>query len=182
MVRWRRGANDSPGDREYFLGEVDDVLAAIDFVRARPDVDPTRVYVGGHSTGGTLALLVAASRPQVRAVFAFGPVAWVDYGQTGTALDGASDEELTIRSPIDSLAEATAPIFVIEGDQHANADQLAELGKAAGHAPVRLVLARGHTHFSDLAPATELIAARLVREAAGGPAFTLAEADLAAAR
>ena len=63
------------GDREYFLlGEVDDVLAAIDFVRKRADVDPKRVYLGGHSTGATLALLVAASQPPVRAVFGVGPI------------------------------------------------------------------------------------------------------------
>ena len=115
-------------------------------------------------------------------MFAFGPVDWVDYGATGTALDGASEQELTIRSPADSLAEATAPTFVIEGDQQANLDTFEPLRKAAGKAPVRFLAARGHNHFSDLAPATELIASRLVREAEGGPAFALAEADLAAAR
>ena len=54
-----RGGNDNPGRREGFLGEVDDVLAAADYVAAQPYVDPRRIYLGGHSTGGTLAMLVA---------------------------------------------------------------------------------------------------------------------------
>jgi dipeptidyl aminopeptidase/acylaminoacyl peptidase len=54
-----RGGNDNPGRREGFLGEVDDVLAAADHLSKLPHIDPTQIYLGGHSTGGTLALLVA---------------------------------------------------------------------------------------------------------------------------
>ena len=38
-------------------------------------VDPDQIYLGGHSTGGTLALLVAESTDRFRAIFSFGPVA-----------------------------------------------------------------------------------------------------------
>jgi len=55
-----RGGNDNPGRREGFLGEVDDVLAAAESLAAISYVDPARIYLGGHSTGGTLAMLVAA--------------------------------------------------------------------------------------------------------------------------
>ena len=54
-----RGTSGNPGTQESFLGEVDDVLAAADFLRKVDYVDPSRIYLGGHSTGGTLALLVA---------------------------------------------------------------------------------------------------------------------------
>ena len=182
MLPSLRGCNDNPGAREYFLGEVDDVLAAIDYLRKRPDVDPARVYLGGHSTGGTMALLVAASRPPVRAVFAFGPIAEVGwYGRTQTGLDHADDVERAIRNPLGSIGEVTVPVYVIEGDQGGNAGSFAPLRSAAGKAPVRFFVAPGATHFSTLAPITELIASRLVREAAGGPAFELSEALLAAA-
>ena len=175
-----RGCNDNPGDHEYFLGEVDDVLAALDFLRKRPDVDPTRLYLGGHSTGGTMALLAAASRPQVRAVFAFGPVAEIAvYSKLGTADDAAGAAELAIRSPVSSLSEANMPVFVIEGDQRGNSGSFAALRAAAKKAPVRFLLARGANHFSTLAPVTALIAERLVRAAAGGPAFDSSDADLA---
>jgi dienelactone hydrolase len=177
-----RGCNDNPGAREYFLGEVDDVLAAIEFVRKRPDVDPSRVYLGGHSTGGTMALLVAASHPAVRAVFAFGPIADVGgYGETGTGLDAADRAELAIRSPVHSIADVSVPVYVIEGDQRGNSGSFAPLRAAAGKAPVRFLLAHGASHFTALAPITELIASRLMREAGGGPAFELSEAMLDAA-
>jgi dienelactone hydrolase len=179
-----RGCNDNPGAREYFLGEVDDVLAAVDYLRRRPDVDPARVYVGGHSTGGTMALLVAASRPPVRAVFAFGPIDDVRrYGATGTGLDDIDFGEAAMRSPLASIGEVKVPTFVIEGDGRGNSDCFAPLRMVAqqNKAPVRFLLARGATHFTTLAPITELIAARVMREASGGAAFDLSEADLAAA-
>src|SRR5262245_20517464 len=38
-----RGGNDNPGIKEGFLGEVDDVLAAADFLAKQPYVDPNRI-------------------------------------------------------------------------------------------------------------------------------------------
>ena len=35
-----RGGNDNPGAKEGFLGEVDDVIAAADFLAKQPYVDP----------------------------------------------------------------------------------------------------------------------------------------------
>ena len=68
-----RGGNTNGGTKEYFLGEVDDVIAAARHAASLPYVD--RVFIGGHSTGGTLALLVAESSEEFAGVFAFGPVA-----------------------------------------------------------------------------------------------------------
>ena len=45
-----------------------------DYLAGQPYVDPERVYLGGHSTGGTLVMLVAASSDRSRAMFSFGPV------------------------------------------------------------------------------------------------------------
>ena len=74
-----RGGNNNPGHMESFFGEVDDVLAARALLAKLPYVDPERIYLGGHSTGGTLALLVAECSGAFRGVFAFGPV----YGPPG---------------------------------------------------------------------------------------------------
>ena len=68
-----RGGNNNPGYRENFLGEVDDVLAAADYLAKQPHVDPKRIYLGGPSTGGTLVMLVAESSDRFRAAFSFGP-------------------------------------------------------------------------------------------------------------
>ncbi len=69
-----RGGNDNPGVKEGFFGEVDDILAAADFLAKQEFVDPQRIYLGGHSTGGTLVLLTAECSDRFRAVFSFGPV------------------------------------------------------------------------------------------------------------
>src|ERR1700730_6260725 len=42
-------------DELDFVRGTHDVMAAIDYVRQRPDVDPDRVAVWGYCTGGTLA-------------------------------------------------------------------------------------------------------------------------------
>ncbi len=75
MVVSLRGGNDNPGEREGLYGEVDDVKAAGDYVARLSYVDPARIYLGGHSTGGTLVLLTMATTTQFRAAFAFGPMA-----------------------------------------------------------------------------------------------------------
>src|SRR5262249_22746789 len=58
MFPSQRGGNDNPGKREGFYGEVDDILAATDHLAALPYVDPEQIYLGGHSTGGTMVMLV----------------------------------------------------------------------------------------------------------------------------
>ena len=37
-------------------------------------VTSQRIYLGGHSTGGTLAMLVGESTDRFRAIFTFGPI------------------------------------------------------------------------------------------------------------
>lgn len=54
-----RGENGNPGRLELLYGEVDDAVAAVRFLAARPEVDPEHVYAVGHSIGGGLAALVA---------------------------------------------------------------------------------------------------------------------------
>ena len=42
-----RGGNDNPGHREGFLGEVEDVLAATEYLARQEYVDPTGALSGG---------------------------------------------------------------------------------------------------------------------------------------
>ena len=65
-ARLRDGRTRSPGRVEFCAGEVDDVLAAARFLATQPYVDTNRIYLGGHSTGGTLALLVSERRHRLR--------------------------------------------------------------------------------------------------------------------
>ena len=44
-----RGENGQPGSFTMFYDEVDDVLAAADYLAKVPCVDPNRIYIAGHS-------------------------------------------------------------------------------------------------------------------------------------
>jgi hypothetical protein len=122
---------------------------------------------------------VAASRPAVRAVFAFGPVANViDYGNylPPALTQSRSPEEIGLRSPLAWMDQIDVPLYVIEGEQ-GNADSLEQL-KHAGTPSAHFLLVRGATHFTLLAPATGLIAERLMAEAHGGAPFALSAQEL----
>lgn len=57
MIPVLRGEQGLPGDFTMFYDEVDDVKSAADYLRHEPRVDSTRLYLAGHSTGGTLTML-----------------------------------------------------------------------------------------------------------------------------
>jgi dienelactone hydrolase len=45
---------------------LDDALAAVDFLRQRPEIDAQRIFVLGHSLGGFLAPRIGEASPQLR--------------------------------------------------------------------------------------------------------------------
>lgn len=47
---------------------ADDVRAQVDFLRSRREIDPKRIALVGHSEGGVIAPIVAASDPQIAAI------------------------------------------------------------------------------------------------------------------
>jgi uncharacterized protein len=73
----RRGEGDSDGDPNPYAwsdGELD-LLAAIDFLKGRPDVEPGRIGGLGLSVGGETFLQAAAHSEDVRAVISEGATA-----------------------------------------------------------------------------------------------------------
>src|SRR5262249_39761937 len=71
MTPTLRGENGSPGSYSMFYDEVDDVLAAAEKLAQLPYVDGNRLYVAGHSTGGTLTLLASLASNRFRAAASF---------------------------------------------------------------------------------------------------------------
>jgi len=55
-----RGFGNSTKAQTTALGLRDDTLAAVAYLRSRPDVDPTRIVLAGHSLGGAMAIAAAA--------------------------------------------------------------------------------------------------------------------------
>jgi len=66
-----RGENGQAGIYTLFYDEVDDVLAAREYLCKQPFVDGDRLFVAGHSVGGTLALLAAEASKRFHAAVAF---------------------------------------------------------------------------------------------------------------
>ena len=177
-----RGGNDNPGHREGYYGEVDDVLAAADWLAAQPGIDPHRIYLGGHSTGATLVLLVAEASPRFRAVFAFGPVADpAEYGATEMPLDPTNEREMNLRRPITWLGSVHAPLFVFEGASGpvSNINDLHKLERATKNPNIHFEPVQGANHFSVLAPTNQLIARKVQADtgATSNIAFTRDELD-----
>lgn len=164
MFPSQRGGNDNPGQREGFLGEVDDIVAATDHLASLPYVDPNQIYLGGHSTGGTMAMLVGECSDRYRAVFALGPVAAVaQYGGDYVYCDPNNEQELMLRSPIFWMHCVNTPMYVFEGAQQGNWDGSIEVMADENKNPnIHFFKVPGHDHFSVIAPVAELLAGQIV--------------------
>ncbi|MEM7013996.1 MAG: prolyl oligopeptidase family serine peptidase, partial [Verrucomicrobiota bacterium] len=167
-----RGENDNPGRFELFYGEVEDFLAAIDYVKKLPYVDPDRVYIGGHSTGGTMTLLAAAAGADVRAAFSFGGCPDMvelmadgeGYGNTPYPASSLRDHEL--RSPLRYTKFIEIPTFYFEGeDNYFYVESAHEMERIANmnDVPFKAYSISGD-HFQLLAPITKLIAEKIHKD------------------
>jgi carboxymethylenebutenolidase len=56
--------------------QLDDVMAALSFLKSVPGIDSGRISLAGHSFGGQLTLLAAGNDPTVRAAVAFAAAAY----------------------------------------------------------------------------------------------------------
>jgi len=169
-----RGGNDNPGFIEGFYGEVEDIIAAAEYLKKLDYVDPNRIYLGGHSTGGTLALLVAEVTNSFRAVFSFGPVTDIrGYGAEKLPFDTGDHKELELRAPGRWLQAIRNPTYVFEGTKpRSNITELERLSRTSRNSFVHFHPVRGADHFSILAPMTQLIAAKILHD--NGPASNIA--------
>lgn len=170
-----RGENDNPGQYEMFYGEVDDALAAIDYLAQLPYVDPNRIYMVGHSTGGTLTLLTAAANStKLRGAFSFGGVAdlW-DILKTGalpypeTPFNSRSRQERRLRSAIDYVEHLRTPTWYFEGNDSPSflngPLRMEQRARAAG-APFEVHVVAGGDHFNIVQPIGKLIAAKILSD------------------
>jgi len=175
-----RGGNDNPGEREGLFGETNDVKAAGDYLASVPYVDPARIYLGGHSTGATLTLLTVEATDRFRAAFAFGPIASPSHNYMGyMGVKVAGDADLDRRSPVSFLNTIKTPTYVIEGDS-GNIVHLNLLKKYTANPRITFLPVPRASHFSVLAPATELVAKRILADTGAKPSITFTDAEMAA--
>lgn len=155
MMPILRGENGSPGSFTLFYDELDDVLAARKVLERRPDVDTKRIFVSGHSAGGSLALLAALASRSFRAAAPLSGTVDASMHAEEPELapfDTTNAEEARMRSAIVFAASFKCPTRIYFGDEEDWAKdgslETARRAKAAGH-DVEAVVVPGD-HFTML--------------------------------
>jgi alpha/beta superfamily hydrolase len=161
-----RGGNSNPGFLEGLYGEVNDIESAYEYLKQVDYVDPKRIYLGGHSTGGTLALLVAESTANFRAIFSLGPVGRTAvYGNEDFFFDTENNKQWLVRSPAFFLKHIQSPTFAFEGtDGSNNLSELQYMRDLNTNMKLKLYSIKKHDHFSLILPLTKLISQKILSD------------------
>ena len=160
---------------------AEDLGAAVDWLRTRPEVDPGRIGVIGHSVGAGAALLLGSRRNDLRALVslaAFGHPAWmmrrwlrakgVPYWPLGAYVlryvQWVIGHRFDDIAPVNTVRRVACPVLLVHGD----ADDIVPLADAqailaAGvNDGVRLLLVPGsHDRYTDLDRSIEQLLAFL---------------------
>jgi dipeptidyl aminopeptidase/acylaminoacyl peptidase len=156
MVPAFRGENGQEGAFSGFYNESADALAASVVLAAQPDVDPSRLFVSGHSVGGTLTLLAALSSKRFRGASSFSgnPSAYAFFKRfpEDIRFDTNDPREFQMRSAVCYAGSFKCPVLIQHGTDETRVQDISELtmkrAKAAG-LPVDHAAVRGD-HFSAL--------------------------------
>lgn len=156
MIPSVRGENGQKGNFSGFYDEVDDVLAASDRLRHMPGVDPHRLFLAGHSIGGTLTMLTAMTTHRFRAAapISGNPDAFAFFNRypQDIRFDDKNPREFQMRSPVCYAHSFKCPMKVMHGSEEVHfVTRVGVLSRRAREAHVNMdvdVLPGGH--FSAL--------------------------------
>jgi dienelactone hydrolase len=159
MTPTLRGENGLPGSYSMFYDEVDDVLAAAEALARLPYVDGNRLYVSGHSVGGTLTLLASMTSNRFRAAASLSgspdQVSWARGQSELVPFDPSDKREFQMRSPLAFPRSFQCPVRIYYGEQEflfaSVSQKTAGLAKKAGR-DVEAVSVPGD-HMSMVDPA-----------------------------
>ena len=132
------------GGKPSITGAVHDGIAALEYVRTRPDVDPKRVVIFGQSLGAAIALAATARDPDIRAMVlespfsSFRSIAQIKAGRIpvlGWLLKPLTWLLISGRhNPSNEIRSLDCPLLIIHGD----ADKVVPLNEG------RSLFARAH--------------------------------------
>ena len=122
MTPMLRGENGLPGNFTMFYDEVDDILAAAEYLLKQPYVDAKRLFVAGHSAGGTLTMLAAQASNKFKGAASLSGspdrVTFVNGGWKDKApFDQGDIREFRLRSPVAYARSFKCPARLYVGDQ-----------------------------------------------------------------
>lgn len=160
-LRYDKRARDYPSriDEASFTPTeeyVPDAVVAINLLRARPEIDPSRIFVLGHSEGGTFAPLIARTDPRVAGVI----LAAAGAEPLGAALVRQVTYLSTLPGPIGTQAKAELPAARQAG---AHMDDPVPANQSTSPQVAALLGGAGPTYFLDLLHYNEVAAARAIQ-------------------
>ena len=163
-----RGGNDNAGNIEVNYGEVDDVIAAAEYLASLPYIDSSRIYLGGHSTGGTLALLVSevasSTHPDLfKEVISFGATQQTMFLHE-VAFTGDEQREMDLRAPANWTDDIRMPTWIIEGKRSVNYLDLEPMCDKNKNPMLRCAFIAKHDHFSVLYPLNRHLAQQIMAD------------------
>lgn len=167
-----RGENMNPGKFELFFGEVSDLNKSINYASNLEFVDKNRIYLAGHSTGGTLAILASMLNKDLRATFVFGGAPNIEdivsdgYGYGNTPFDYKNKKESYIRSSINFVSSINNPIFYFEGEDsyYVKDAKLMEEKAEENSILFKAFIIKNQTHFSIVNPINKLISNKIMND------------------
>lgn len=121
MATTVRGENGNPGDFEYFYGEVDDVIAAGEYLKMQSYIDSSRIFLAGHSVGGTLSILTSMLPSPYKAMASFGGSPeqknYFAYREDRIPFDLKDKKETELRSPMENIESIQKPLYIYVGKE-----------------------------------------------------------------
>lgn len=185
MIPSFRGEDKNPGRYEMFYGELDDIESAFDWLSKQTYVDPARIYLAGHSTGGTRVLLASEYSQKFRAYFSIGGMpdlkARVKLGNMQVKIPfQQTSNEYKLRSPARFIRSIKKPTWYFEGEE-AYWDTFDEFATIAEKENIPLVInkIKSGDHFNIIAPLTELIAEKILADVRAESNIIFSDDDLA---
>jgi dipeptidyl aminopeptidase/acylaminoacyl peptidase len=110
-------------DFKHAHAGLTDEKAALDYALANvPEIDPSRIYAVGHSSAGTLSLLVAEFEPRIKACVAYAPSPDILASQPAELIDPLDQridgfrDFLRSASPINHTEKLKCPVLVFHAD------------------------------------------------------------------
>ena len=185
MVPSFRGENANPGIYDMFYGEIEDLESAREYLSKISYVDPERIYVVGHSTGGTRAFLGNEYSKGFRAAFSLGGIPDLELRLQGPMrvaipYNKNNPEELRIRSPTTYMKSLQSPTFYFEGeaDYWYEFDEMKKIAKE-NNIPLYIYSIKGGDHFNIITPVTKVIVEKILNDTGEKSNITFTKEDIA---
>ncbi len=125
-----RGENGGEGVFDLFLGEIDDLIAAGNYVASLDEVNAKQVFAVGHSVGGTRCIVASMLPSPFRAIGAISGAAdirlWLQGQEELAPFDVKDAGEIRVRNPWENIASLSVPLILGNGADETGFTALSE--------------------------------------------------------